>query len=113
MEAIALVTPESYEIPRDSSEWKAKVDEPLQSLTRRAHEVFSKEEGAEIFSNLGGTKPSSNDRNIEPNVAPGPRDCNCSRESDWCWNYCGGGPCGVPDSGCGTFWQYWCTGTCQ
>lgn len=47
LEAIAFATPESYEISNDTSDWRSKIDEPLQAFTKRAREVFSKEEGAE------------------------------------------------------------------
>ncbi len=39
--------------------------------------------------------------------------CGCSTQSDWCLNWCGGGPCTRSDSGCGTFWQYPCNGNCK
>jgi len=113
LEAVTLATPELYLIAQDSSEWGTKVDEPLQSLTKRALKVFSKEVGTEIFSNLGGTKPSSNNGEIVPIKASRLVTCNCSRDSDWCYTHCGGRLCIIPDGGCGTLWAYWCDGVCQ
>lgn len=116
LEAVALATPESFEISNDSSEWATKVDEPLQSLTRHALKVFSKAEGAEIFNNLGGTVASSNYVDVESDIAETEQlaaTCGCSTSSDWCWNYCSGGGCSRGGLNCGTMWQYPCDGGCQ
>lgn len=102
LEAIALATPELYGTSAKSSEQKAEVDEPLQLLTKRAHEVFSKEEGAEVFDNLGGAESPSSLNLLEPEVTTMRRDCGCSHASDWCFNDCFGTGCNQSASGCGT-----------
>lgn len=39
--------------------------------------------------------------------------CDCTAQSDYCLDSaCGGGEC-TQTTGCGTFWQYSCTGICQ
>lgn len=116
LEAITFATPEIYEIPRDSSEWRVKVHEPIQLFTIRALEVFSKDEVAEIFSNLGGKKPSLiNNIALEDEMIPVGL-CNCSRQ----WADCPGitfctGLCEVPNPpyNCGFLDMYACDGRCQ
>lgn len=68
LEAIIFVSPELYEIPKNSLEWKVKVDEPVKLLRRRALEVFSKNDVAKIFGNLGGKNPSLNDTSQTTNL---------------------------------------------
>ncbi len=42
LDAMSMATPELFEIPKDSPAWRIKVGAPLESLTQRALEVFSK-----------------------------------------------------------------------
>jgi hypothetical protein len=115
-EAIIFATPEIYEISRDSSEWRVKVHEPIQLFTIRALEVFSKDEVAEIFSNLGGKKPSLRDTIASEDEMIPVGLCNCSRQ----WADCSGitfctGLCEVPNPpyNCGFLDMYVCDGRCQ
>ena len=102
--AISFITPELFELPANSSEWKTKVDAPIKAFTKRALVHFSKKEGSEIFTRLGGEdlQPTSN-------LAPG--TCICSRVSDWCRDNCSGILCDRTADGCGTLWLYACTGS--
>lgn len=117
LEVITFATPELYEIPIDSPEWRVKVHEPIQLFTSRALEVFSRNEIVKIFSNLGGKKPSLRD-NIAPEGGIVPDGlCNCSRQ----WADCEGitfctGMCEVPPGGgggCGFMDWYNCDGKCH
>lgn len=123
LEFITIATPEVYDIPRNSSEWIIKVNGPVQLLTSRAREVFSRNEIAKIFSNLGGKKPSSRDSitskeiidrdiHIEPEWM-----CDCAFESDTCegFEFCHRTLCEVPPGGgeCGVLGLFVCNGRCQ
>lgn len=55
--AIALITPQLYEIPKDSPEWQTNVHEPLQRLTQKFLEVFPREVARELLTVLGGPDP--------------------------------------------------------
>jgi hypothetical protein len=107
LEAITMVSPELYKIPRDSN-WTRRVDEPLRLLTQKALFVFTKQEGAALFSELGPTEqPKLN------HAQRTPRGCECSQESDWCGQYqCITTECTVLIYGCGTVGIYACNGKC-
>lgn len=118
LEAIGLAGPQNYELSAESSEWKIRVEAPIQSFAIRALEVFPKKQGADIFYNLGGgeaqpcsIKPASEDTSKtilgDPMRVVAP-NCACSRQSDWCWETCIGVGCQQTTSGCGTMWQYPC-----
>jgi len=53
LEGMALATPELYELRSDKATSKGKVEEPLRQFEDRVRSVFSKEEGARIFAELG------------------------------------------------------------
>jgi hypothetical protein len=116
MEAITFVVPELYEIPRDSPKWTVKVNGAVQLLTSRALEVFSKDEIAEIFNNIGGKKTCLIDSIADDEFEIDSPFCNCSRQ----WADCSGikvcsGLCEVPPGGgeCGFLGMYTCNGKCQ
>ncbi len=106
LEAIAMATPELYRFPKDSK-WTRLVDEPVRLLTQKALLVFSKQEGAALFSELGFNEPKSNHAS-----RPITAGCGCSQESDWCSHQCVATECTVLTWGCGTFGIYACNGTC-
>jgi hypothetical protein len=103
--AIDLATSDFYDTPKESSEWKSKVDVPLKLFSKNAHKVFSTEKGSEIFDNLGGFETENTPK---VNRVASASDCGCSRQSDWCWNDCRGVGCTQKPSGCGTLWGYPC-----
>jgi len=109
LEAIALATPALYEVPKDGT-WTRMVDEPVRSLTQRALLVFTKQEGAALFSQLGSNEQSRSNH-ANPSTPP---NCGCSQESDWCSSssYCAKADCTVLTWGCGTLGIYACNGNC-
>jgi len=116
LDAIALATPQLFEVSEDSPEWQTAA-RSLELLRERALEVFPHAVATEIFAQLGAPE--------EPDLTPASRDhvnavgsfptCSCSIVSDWCAcpMQCVGGGCLWKKSGCGTFWQYACTGLCK
>jgi hypothetical protein len=137
LEGMSLAMPALFETRPD---WKTNVEGQLRSLENRALTVFSKGEGARIFATLGDVEPATAQsdagalappKNPDSVKTSNPKrmlnrfvaqdmeltapDCECTRESDWCYNYCSGHvpPCNYQQSGCGTFWQYQCTGMCH
>jgi len=69
--------------------------------------VFSKQDAAALFSELGFDEPSKS------NHAPPPAgSCGCSLENDWCTHQCVSADCTVLTWGCGTFGLYACNGIC-
>jgi len=115
IEAISILTPELYEIPKDDLEWEAKVNRPIQLFSSRAVSVFSKDEIAKIFSNFGGKTNSSKDDTKDNHTELLDARCNCSRQ----WADCSGlsqcgGLCSVPPGGgsCGFGGLYVCNGIC-
>ena len=106
LEAIAMATPDLYRFPKDSK-WTRLVDEPVRLLTQKALLVFSKQEGAALFSELGFNEAKSNHAR-----RPITATCACSQESDWCSHSCVATECTVLTWGCGTFGIYACNGTC-
>jgi hypothetical protein len=107
LEAMTMVTPQLYETPRDRN-WTRLVDEPVRLLTQKALLVFTKQEGAAVFSELGlSEQPKLN------HAQKTPRGCECAQESDWCGPYqCITNECTVLIYGCGTFGIYACNGKC-
>lgn len=47
---MSLATPEMYEVPRDSPDWKTKVEGPIKQFQGRVLYGFSRDEGAKIFA---------------------------------------------------------------
>jgi len=106
LEAIAMAKPELYKIPKDSN-WTRLVDEPARLLTQKALLVFSKQEGAALFSELGFADQTNSNHAKRPTGS-----CACSLECDWCSHQCIGAECTVLTWGCGTLGLYACNGTC-
>jgi hypothetical protein len=106
LEAIAMATPQLYKIPKDSN-WTRLVDEPVRLLAQKALLVFTKEDGAALFSELGIAGPS------QLNHATRPSGCACAQESDWCAYQCISTECTILTWGCGTFGVYACNGKCH
>lgn len=50
---ILLLTPEHYEVPSSSPEWKTKVREPSRLLEQQITLAFSSDDAAKIFTTLG------------------------------------------------------------
>jgi hypothetical protein len=109
LEAITMATPQMYQAPKDSN-WNRLVGEPVRVLTYKALVLFTKQEGAALFSELGlNEQPKSNHAR-----RPAAGNCGCSTECDWCTYQCvGGADCTVLYRGCGTFWMYPCDGACS
>ena len=141
VEAISFVTPEVFDIRADSAAWRAYVEQPLHSLEEHVLAVFTRKEGGEILTRLGGEEPAvskiESDKSgdaqlklgswmstslftkgilspmINTSAVPEP-DCECSTQSNWCWDRCSGVGCHHTDSGCGTLWMYPCNAAaCQ
>src|SRR5205085_4070361 len=55
--AIALITPRLFEIPQSSPDWQTNVHEPVQRLTKKLLEVFTREDARELVTFLGGPEP--------------------------------------------------------
>lgn len=63
LSTILLLTPEHYEVPSSSSEWKTKVREPSRLLEQQINLAFSSEDAAKIFTTLGdNTEAAKNGR---------------------------------------------------
>jgi hypothetical protein len=107
LEAMTLVTPQLYQTPKDSN-WTRLVDEPVRLLTQKALLVFTKQEGASLFSELGFSEQPK----LNHAQKTGSRGCGCSQESDWCSYQCISSDCIVLTWGCGTFGVYACNGKC-
>lgn len=109
LEASTMVTPQLYKIPKDSN-WNRLVGEPVRVLTYKALVVFTKQEGAALFAELGlNEQPKSNHAKRSTTGT-----CGCSTESNWCAQQCvGGAECTVLYWGCGTFGLYPCDGACS
>ncbi|HEX8411562.1 MAG TPA: bacteriocin fulvocin C-related protein [Thermoanaerobaculia bacterium] len=136
-DALALLTPQFFEIEASDQRWSNVVDAPLQDITARARRLFPASVARELFLDLGprdGNRqapaacrdpehPTANDANHvqqrSPRPTPNTAYCECSTSSDWCDGsgigvyYCQQGGCYFRSSGCGTFWQYACTGMCE
>jgi hypothetical protein len=137
--AMSLATVEGYMADSNQPGWPRRM-EVLGLLESQIHSVFSREKGALIFATLGDSEPAPmastlpvspssslhrpDSRNFSmriPNRFVGQdmgdlgyeKGCECNSGSDWCWNYCGGGVCTYASSGCGTLWQYACSGLCH
>lgn len=137
-EAMALFTPELFEISSSSPEWGRRVDAPLQAIAQRARAAFGLTLAAQLFTQLGPTVPHPNPRadgttlwqpkpldanaQLRQPFKPSTQDlphCECSSASDYCaYEFgsdfrCVGGGCiwGV-NWGCGTGLQYPCNGLC-
>ena len=107
LEAITMASPQLYKIPKDSN-WIRLVDEPIRLLTQKALLVFTKQEGAAVFSELGFSEQANLNH-----AQRTPRGCECSQDSDWCGAYqCVSTECTVLIYGCGTFGIYACNGKC-
>ena len=105
-EAITMATPQLYKIPKDSN-WTRLVDEPVRLLTQKALLVFTKQEVAALFSELGSdAQPRSNHARRPAG------SCACSTECDWCSYHCTSSECTVLTWGCGNFGLYACNGLC-
>lgn len=125
--AIALASPEYFEIRPKDSAWKTKVRDPLRALEQRIFVVFSLPEAAKIFATLqDSNSPNHRDKctgavslkriNYAPREENQRGACQCSTESDWCpiFGRCTGSACTPTQSGCGTLWKYPCNGaSCQ
>jgi hypothetical protein len=107
LEAITIATPLLYKSPKDS-DWTRLVDEPVRLLTQKALLVFTKQEGADLFSELGFSEQAK----FNHAKRPPPRGCGCSQDSDWCVYQCISTECTVVTWGCGTFGIYACNGRC-
>ena len=53
LDAMLLLTPEHYEVPSNSPDWKAKVREPSRRLEQEITVAFASEDAARIFTTLG------------------------------------------------------------
>lgn len=107
LEAITMTTPQLYTLPKDNN-WTRRVDEPVRLLTQKALLVFTKQQGAALFSELGFPEQPRSNHARRPIMG----GCGCSQESDWCSHQCVGAECTVLTWGCGTFGLYACNGTC-
>lgn len=114
MDALALLTPQFFDIDLSDPRWPAEVDAPLQEITDRAQQLFPRAIARAIFVDLGpreGTRkirsnscppdpeePAMRDENSAdargtPRPTPTMGYCECSSISDWCAmpTYCKGG----------------------
>lgn len=57
LEAITIVTPQLYKTAKDNN-WTRLVDEPVRLLTQKALLVFTKQEDAALFAELGFSEPT-------------------------------------------------------
>ncbi|HKR15384.1 MAG TPA: bacteriocin fulvocin C-related protein [Pyrinomonadaceae bacterium] len=106
LEALTMVTPQLYKTPKDDN-WTSLVDQPVRLLIQKALIVFTQEEGAALFAELGFTEQS------KLSHAPTTRGCACAQDSDWCNYQCISSGCTVLTWGCGTFGIYACNGRCH
>lgn len=120
LEAISFASAEVFEPRGKDFASKTKIEVPLHALSSRAVRIFSPDEGAEIFAQLGGSAGSSTEINAflprglvkTAHALPIP-DCDCSHSSDWCtWTVCSGNICNRSRGGCGFLWWYDCDGIC-
>lgn len=107
LEALTMVTPQLYKTPRNNN-WTRLVDEPVRILAQKALFVFSKQEAAALFSELGFSEQAKFNHAKQVKT----RGCGCSQESDWCTYGCVSTECNILIWGCGTFGIYACNGRC-
>lgn len=107
VDALTIATPQLYKTTSKDSNWMRLVDEPVRLLMQKALLVFTKEEGAALFSELGFSEPKLNHAKQSAR-----RGCACSQESDWCSYQCVSTECTVVIWSCGTFGIYACNGRC-
>lgn len=108
LQALTMVTPQLYKTPRDNN-WTRLVDEPVRLLTQKALLVFTKQEGAALFAELGFNEQANRNHAKQRKLS----GCGCAQESDWCGNYqCMSSECTILIWGCGTFGVYACNGKC-
>jgi len=73
-EALALLTPQLFEIDASSPQWKQLVDEPLRRFRERAKSVFESRLARELFTQLGP--------NIRESDRGSDRPASISRETE-------------------------------
>lgn len=117
-EAIYLVTPEIYKLPKKSPQW-ITLDNNIKALREKILEYFSKKDAKAIFSILGDENPTiATAKNKQLYLQSAAYDeqrraCSCSLSSDWCDTECrSNSTCVVNDTGCGFFWAFQCNGRC-
>lgn len=140
-DALALFTPELFEISPSSPDWSNRVDQPLRNLANRAKAAFGFGLAGKLFAQLEPDNPpaaappareaypelqqvnpqglSQSPKTLRPVPDALPR-CSCSTASDYCaleWGsdwYCLAGGCvWGTNRGCGTVLAYPCNGLCD
>lgn len=138
LDGLALLTPELFESPLSNPDEKVT----LKKFKTRIHDLFSRDQAAEIFATLGGPEPPISRSNPEGAAAPTRAkivgvngatalnpptsrftsqdigvegSCTCSKGDDYCpyGKHCGGPWCAESSWGCGTLWMSPCNGTCE
>lgn len=111
---VSMATPELFSIEKNSFTWNTMVAEPIQLLRKRAIELFSVSNAAEIFEELGGKEPNSPDF-IEINLLKTKTnhtqqypDCECSTNWSICTCISEVNLCTETQTGCGPFWAFPC-----
>jgi hypothetical protein len=127
-DALALLTPELFEIDPSNPRWAELVDLPLRELTARAFAAFPDRAMArDLFTQVGpdsepstvfvqaaalavGTAQAPSVRSIKADS----ENCICSVPSDWCYTgfECKNTWCNFTGAGCGTLLLYPCEGLC-
>lgn len=107
LEAIGIASPSLYQLPKDK-DWTRLVDEPIRLFAQRALLVFSEQEAAALFAELGADEPKAHHAKLTIDGS-----CTCSSVSTWCTYSCFSTDCTVLTWGCGTVGLYACDGKCS
>jgi hypothetical protein len=120
-----------FDVRTDDPQWINRVREPLERLSERAAIVFDRNTVGFLFHRFSDRDEpipvrerrqefsvrSARIGTDTTGVPPSPHeDCECSKESDWCWSgsFCNNTypTCRPVGFGCGTFFVYICDGMC-
>jgi hypothetical protein len=139
--AMSLATPGYFRVRSTDPDWEIKALQTTYWLEQQIFNAFSLDDAAKIFATLGDDGESARSSasvllkniNYKPLSDSGPykqwahsrgswqdmelerSNCSCSMQSDYCplWSGCSSSSCNTTQDGCGTFWDYPCTGACR
>jgi hypothetical protein len=118
-QAVEFVSrPTTFSTPHTDPLWDVLVGQPTKKLERRFRALFGRNEAAAIVGRLTPEDQSSLQVvEVDVNTFKSVIQCSCSTVSDWCspspYRCYTTNPTCAQTSGCGTFFQYTCNGTCQ
>jgi hypothetical protein len=118
-QAIEFVSrPTTFSTPHTDPLWGMLVGQTTKKLEKKFQAAFGKDEADAI---VGRFTPENHSAlrvmELDATGAKAILQCSCSTQSDWCspspYRCYVNNPTCATTSGCGTFFQYTCNGTCQ